>query len=154
MYFGCSGVYDYDVIIVIGVWRNVGIMVNVFMIIYGIEDVVEVVSLIKCFLLGRKMFGWGSFSNYVLNFEKLFGMVIKIEMWYDSFGKNVLWFLDYVFIMERSMGEKWEFFYYDWFVFYIGKGVIKVIFMFNDLFNYGFGFKNLFYFLLLIDFVD
>lgn len=89
-----SGMNVYYLIVIIGVWCNVGLMVNVFIKVYGIEDILEVVDLIKSFLLGRKMFGRGSVDRFVFYLEKMFGNVIKIEMWYDNFGKNLFWFLD------------------------------------------------------------
>ncbi|XP_068680257.1 LOW QUALITY PROTEIN: polycystin-1-like protein 2 [Montipora foliosa] len=154
VHLGRSGAHDYDVTLVTAVWRNAGTTANVFMTIYGTEDVVEAVSLTKCSPPGRKMFGRGSFSNYVLNLEKSLGTVIKIEMWHDSSGKNASWFLDHVSITERSTGEKWEFFHHDWLALHIGKGATKVTLMSNDPSNHGPGFKNLFYSLSSIDLAD
>ena len=70
-------------------------------------DVVEAVNLTKYFPPDRKMFGRGSISNFVLRLclTPSLGTVVKLEMWHDN-----SWFLDQVRIVERSTGEKWDFF--------------------------------------------
>lgn len=89
-----NGMFMYEFIVVMGVWWNVGIIFNVFVKIYGIEGILEFVNLIVNLLLGRKMFVRGNIEKFVFYFENLFGVVVKIELWYDNFGKNFFWFLD------------------------------------------------------------
>ena len=56
----------YDLTIVTGVWRDAGTIANVFLTVYGTEDVVEAINIIKYFPPGRKIFGRGSVSNFIL----------------------------------------------------------------------------------------
>ena len=144
----------YDLTIVTGVWRDAGTTANVFMTIYGTEDVVEAINLIKHSPPGRKIFGRGSVSNFILHLEKSLGAIIKIEIWHDHCGKNSSWFLNQVRILERSTGEKWDFFHHDWLALHIGKGTTQVTLKSNDSYNYGPGFKNLFYSMSSVDLAD
>ena len=138
-----SGLHQYDVTIVTGVWRNAGTTANVFMTIYGTEDTVEGINLSSCSPPGRKMFGRGSISRFVFHLEKSLGSVIKIETWHDNSGKNSSWFLDQIRVVERSSGDKWDFFHHEWLAIHKGDGSTKVTLRSNDPANNGPGFKNL-----------
>lgn len=108
------GPHKYDVTIITGVWRSAGTTANVFMTIYGTENTVEAINLTKCCPPGTKLFGRGSIGRFVFHLEKSLGCVFKIEAWDDNAGRNDSWFLDQIRIVERSTGEKWDFFHHAW----------------------------------------
>lgn len=148
------GPHKYDVTIITGVWRNAGTTANVFMTIYGTENTVEAINLTKCCPPGTKLFGRGSIGRFVFHLEKSLGCVFKIEAWDDNAGRNDSWFLDQIRIVERSTGEKWDFFHHAWLALHRGDGSIKITLKSNDPSNHGPGFKNLFYSMSSVDLAD
>ena len=125
-----------------------------FIKIYGTEDTLEAVNLTKSSPPGRRMFGRGSVDGFVFHLENTLGNVIKIEIWHDNYGKNSSWFLDQVRIVDKSTGEKWDFFHNNWLALHKGDGSTKVTLMFSDPNHHGPGLKNMFYSVSSVDLAD
>ena len=149
-----SGTHTYHLTVTTGVWRNAGSTANVFIKIYGTEDILEAVDLTKSSPPGRKMFGRGSVDRFVFHLEKTLGNVIKIEMWHDNSGKNSSWFLDQVRLVDKITNEKWDFFHNNWLALHKGDGSTKVTLMSNDPNHHGPGLKNMFYSVSSVDLAD
>ena len=122
--------------------------------IYGSEDTLEAVDLTKSSPPGRKMFGRGSVDRFVFHLEKTLGNVIKIEMWHDNSGKNSSWFLDQVRLVDKTTGEKWDFFHNNWLALHKGDGSTKVTLMAYDPNHHGPGLKSMFYSASSVDLAD
>lgn len=95
-----GGSYFYDMVIVIGVWRNLGIMVNVIISIKGEGGDFNYVLF---FIIEELffMFFWGSIVGFVLVINKFFVLLKEIILEYDNGGKNLLWFVEMVIIRDR-----------------------------------------------------
>ena len=148
------GAHTYDVTVTTGVWRNAGSTANVFIKIYGTEGIGDAVNLTENSPPGRKIFGRGSIDRFIFHLENSLGSVIKIEMWHDNSGKNSSWFLDQVRIVDKSTGEKWDFFHHGWLALHKGDGSTKATLMANDPNHHGPGFKNMFYSVSSVDLAD
>ena len=149
-----NGTHKYDLTAITGVWRNAGTTASVFVKIYGTEGIVEAVNLTGSSPPGRKMFGRGSIDRFVFHLKQSLGIVIKIEIWHDNSGKNSSWFLDQIRIVDKSTGEKWDFFHHNWLALHKGDGSTKVTLKFNDETHHGPGFKNLFHSISSVDLAD
>ncbi|KAL9954036.1 hypothetical protein ACROYT_G041524 [Oculina patagonica] len=149
-----NGMCKYDVTISTGVWRNAGSTASVFIKIFGTEGIVEAVNLTGSSPPGRKMFGRGSIDRFIFHLENSLGSIVKIEMWHDNSGKNSSWFLDQVRIVDKSTGEKWDFFHHNWLALHKGDGSTKVTLMSNDPNQHGPGLKNMFYSVSSTDLAD
>ena len=146
--------HTYYLTVTTGVWRNAGSTANVFIKIYGTEDTLEAIDLTNSSPPGRKMFGRGSVDRFAFHLENTLGNVIKIEMWHDNSGKNSSWFLDQVRLVDKSTGEKWDFFHNSWLALHKGDGSTKVTLMSNDPNHHGPGLKNMFYSVSSVDLAD
>ncbi|XP_078351498.1 polycystin family receptor for egg jelly-like isoform X1 [Oculina patagonica] len=148
------GTHTYDLTISTGVWRNAGSTASVFIKIFGTEGIVEALNLTESSPPGRKMFGRGSIDRFIFHLENSLGIIVKIEMWHDNFGKNSSWFLDQVRIVAKGTGEVWDFFHHNWLALNKGDGSTKVTLMSNDPNQHGPGFKNMFYSVSSSDLAD
>ena len=119
----------YDVTITTEVWRQAGTSASVFAKIYGTESSTKDVNLTGNAPPGRKLFARGSIDRIVLHLDNQLGSVFKVEIWYDNNGKSSSWFLDQVHIVERSTGEKWDFFYHNWLALQKDNGTIAATLM-------------------------
>lgn len=63
---------------------------------------------------------------FILFFEKFLGFFYKVNVWYDNFGKNLLWFFFEIIIEEFRIKEKWYFVVNRWFVVEKGFGEIEL----------------------------
>ena len=75
-------------------------------------------------------------------------------MWYDNNGKSSSWFLDQVHIVERSTGEKWDFFYHNWLALQKDNGTIAATLMSRDNGKHSPGFKSMFHSMTSADLAD
>lgn len=83
-------VYVYEVVISIGMCRYVGIIVNVVMIIIG--------ECGESYLYFFKNSWWmvlvcGSIDFFFVMILEIFGEFVYIWVWYDNFGKDLVWFV-------------------------------------------------------------
>ena len=146
--------YKYDVTIITGVWRQAGTSASVFAKIYGTESSTKEVNLTGNAPPGRKLFARGSIDRFVLHLDNQLGSVFKVEMWYDNNGKSSSWFLDQVHIVERSTGEKWDFFYHNWLALHKGNGTTAATLMSHDNGQHSPGFKSMFHSMASADLAD
>ena len=103
---------------------------------------------------GGKLFARGSIDRFVLHLDNQLGSVFKVEMWYDNNGKSSSWFLDQVHIVERSTGEKWDFFYHNWLALQKDNGTIAATLMSRDNGKHSPGFKSMFHSMTSADLAD
>ena len=103
---------------------------------------------------GGKLFARGSIDRFVLHLDNQLGSVFKVEMWYDNNGKISSWFLDQVHIVERSTGEKWDFFYHNWLALQKDNGTIAATLMSRDNGKHSPGFKSMFHSMTSADLAD
>lgn len=83
-------IYVYEVVICIGMCRYVGIIVNVVMILIG-EKGESYVFLFKSSYW--VILVWGCIDLFFLMILEIFGEFLYIWMWYDNFGKDLVWFV-------------------------------------------------------------
>ena len=100
------------------------------------------------------MFGRGSIDRFLFHLANSLGIVVKIEMWHDNSGKNCSWFLDQVRIVDKSTGEKFDFFHHNWLALHKGDRSTKVTLISSDPNSHGPGFKNMFYSISSSDLAD
>ena len=139
----------YDVTITTEVWRQAGTSASVFAKIYGTE-----VQLDWQRSTWWKTFCKHSIDRFVLDLDNQLGSVFKVEMWYDNNGKSSSWFLDQVHIVERSTGEKWDFFYHNWLALQKDNGTIAATLMSRDNGKHSPGFKSMFHSMTSADLAD
>lgn len=60
---------------------------------------------------------------------EIFGEFLYIWMWYDNFGKDLVWFVKQIFICEVDIDGIWYFVCECWFVVDEGDGMIDRIFL-------------------------
>lgn len=66
----------------------------------GIEFCSSVIGLFCNYEESRKFFERGNIDNFFIVINRLIGMLIKVIIGYDSFGEDLLWFLNEIFIID------------------------------------------------------
>lgn len=82
--------YVYLVCVIIGWWKNVGIIFSVSLFFVGIEGYSGCYCLSE-FVLGRQCFLLGYEDWFLVIISYSFGDFWSFLVWYDSFGKFLYW---------------------------------------------------------------
>lgn len=106
--------YEYIVSITTGAWRNSGTSANVSMVLYGTEDVSDIINLVDGCPEERQFFVQGNTDNFLICLPQSLGSLVKVKIGHDSSGNNASWFLSEIAVLDSQKGEKWVISCYKW----------------------------------------
>ena len=84
------------------------------MVLYGTEDVSDIINLVDGCPEERQFFVQGNTDNFLICLPQSLGSLVKVKIGHDSSGNNASWFLSEIAVLDSQKGEKWVISCYKW----------------------------------------
>ena len=117
--------YEYEITITTGIWKNAGTTAKVAMEIYGSEDNTGIIYLNIEAASHESLFNRGSSQVFLVTVEKPLGCVHTVRIGHDNSGISPSWFLEDLIITDKQTLNSWKFSSSQWFALERGDGRIE-----------------------------
>ena len=127
MHSSQEAIFQYDLTVTTGVWKDSGTDANVAIVIHGTDTQSQPIILNKNMIESRTVLARGNEDSFTINLPMSLGEVRYIHVWHDNSGNSPSWFLSHVIVKDHQTEEKWTFVSDSWFAVEKGDGKIDRI---------------------------